>query len=94
MIIDQTEVPVSGESRSLFKKFNLNFISKDKQPLRRKASKDEKHEVKDEKKADEKHMFSNLFDKKASLFSRKTPKANQAPSSEMDSLDEGDWMIV
>ncbi|ONK74943.1 uncharacterized protein A4U43_C03F11700 [Asparagus officinalis] len=94
MIIDQPEEPVSGKSGSLFKKFNLNFINKDKQPLRRKASKDEKHEVKDEKKADEKHMFSNLFDKKASLFSRKTPKANQAPSSKMDSLDEGDWTIV
>lgn len=95
MIMDQPEVEVSGESKSLFRKLNLNFI-RDRPSLRRKSSKDERCEVKDEKKPDEKqvHVFSNLFDKKASLFSRKNSKPNQVPSSEPDSLDGSDWTIV
>ena len=95
MIMDQPEEAVSGESKSLFKKLNLNFISKDRQLLRRKTSKDEKRDLKDEKKPDEKHkqVFTNLFDKKASLFSRKN-RPNQVPSSEPESLDGSDWTIV
>lgn len=86
MIMDQPEEPTSGESKGLFKKFNLNFI-KD----RRKNSKDEKREMKDERKPDEKHVFSNL---KSSLFSRKNSKSSPSPSSEPDSLDGSDWTIV
>lgn len=95
MIMDHPEVEVSGESKSLFRKLNLNFI-RERPSLRRKSSKDEKCEVKDEKKPDEKptNVFSNLFDKKASIFSRKNSKPNQMPSSEPDSLDGSDWTIV
>lgn len=90
MITEQPEEPISGESKSLFKKINLNFI-RDRPSLRRKTSKHEKLDTMDVKKpdekkpADEKRVFS-------SLFSRKSSKSSL--SSEPDSLDGSDWTIV
>ncbi|KAJ0966181.1 hypothetical protein J5N97_027319 [Dioscorea zingiberensis] len=90
MITDQSEETLPGEQpKSRFKKISLNFLSKDRQSLHRKA-------VKDEKNSQEKqsHVFSNFFDKGSSLFSKMNTKSSGAPSSVPSGLDETDWTIV
>ncbi|KAH0435039.1 hypothetical protein IEQ34_026694 [Dendrobium chrysotoxum] len=86
-IMDQTEETVNEEPKNRFKRINLNFMKKDRNLLRKKASKEEK-------KSDEKqmHVFSQLFDKK-SLFSKKQPKLKRASNSE-PTLEVNDWTIV
>ena len=66
-------------------RFNLklNFIGKDRQSLWKRTPKDEKKtSPKDEKKSPEEKnggFFSNLRDKKASIFSKKNTKALSPP---------------
>ncbi|WOK99725.1 rab3 GTPase-activating protein catalytic subunit [Canna indica] len=88
--IEQPDEMVSAESKKRFKIPSLNFVSKDKQSLWKRA-------LKDDKKSEEKHghVLSNLFDKKTSLFSKKPPKSNEQPSSTSAAMDDdGDWTIV
>ncbi|KAK1680307.1 hypothetical protein QYE76_041155 [Lolium multiflorum] len=91
----------SAENKNRFN-LKLNFTGKDRQPLWKRAPKDEKKtSSKDEKKSpDEKNtsFFSNLRDKKASIFSKKNTKASevplQPPSSALGPLDETEWTIL
>ncbi|CAA7409134.1 unnamed protein product [Spirodela intermedia] len=82
---------VSGETaleepRSRLKKLHLSFMGKDKEILPRPATKDQK-------KLEDKNasMFSNLFDGKPSLFTKKQPPPSAAPSMAPSHLSEGDW---
>ncbi|XP_072951923.1 uncharacterized protein [Typha angustifolia] len=88
MITEQPD-ETSVETKGRFKRINLNFIGKDKQPFWKRAPKDEK-------KSDEKHMhlFSHLLDKKVSIFSKKNPKLDGSSSSAVTTLDENEWTIV
>ncbi|KAJ8514086.1 hypothetical protein OPV22_004520 [Ensete ventricosum] len=83
------ETSSSGESKKRFKIPSLNFVGKDKQPLWKRAPKDDKR-------SEEKNgtALSNLFDKRTSLFSKKPSKSNAQQSSTTSTLDDGDWMIV
>uniref|UniRef100_A0ACD5U7C7 Uncharacterized protein n=1 Tax=Avena sativa TaxID=4498 RepID=A0ACD5U7C7_AVESA len=91
----------SAENKHRFN-LKLNFAVKDRQPLWKRASKDEKKtSPKDEKKSpDEKNtsFFSNLREKKASIFSKKNTKASEVlpppPSSALGPLDETEWTIL
>ncbi|THU75056.1 hypothetical protein C4D60_Mb04t39880 [Musa balbisiana] len=87
--MEQPDETSSGESRKRFKIPSLNFVGKDKQPLWKRAPKDDK-------KSEEKngHALSNLFDKRTSLFSKKPSKSNAQQSSTTSTLDDGGWMIV
>ncbi|XP_010278637.1 PREDICTED: rab3 GTPase-activating protein catalytic subunit-like isoform X2 [Nelumbo nucifera] len=72
-----SEEPIAtGEPRRLFKKFNLNFGSKDR---REKSSKDWK-------KSEENptfQMFSDLFDGKSSLFTKKPPRPSSTSQADV-----------
>ncbi|KAM0887260.1 hypothetical protein ACQ4PT_029160 [Festuca glaucescens] len=91
----------SAENKNRFN-LKLNFTGKDRQPLWKRAPKDEKKtSPKEEKKSpDEKNtsFFSNLRDKKASIFSKKNTKASEVPSpppsSALGPLDEMEWTIL
>lgn len=87
--MEQPDETSSGESKKRFKIPSLNFVGKDKQPLWKRAPKDDK-------KSEEKngHALSNLFDKRTSLFSKKPSKSNAQQSSTTSTLDDGGWMIV
>jgi hypothetical protein len=91
----------SAENKNRFN-LKLNFTGKDRQSLWKRAPKDEKKTPpKDEKKSPEEKntsFFSNLRDKKASIFSKKNTKASEAPSppssSALGPLDETEWTIL
>nr|XP_009397182.1 PREDICTED: rab3 GTPase-activating protein catalytic subunit [Musa acuminata subsp. malaccensis] len=87
--MEQPDETSSGESKKRFKIPSLNFVGKDKQPLWKRAPKDDK-------KSEEKngHALSNFFDKRTSLFSKKPSKSNAQQSSTASTLDDGGWMIV
>ncbi|XP_062190340.1 uncharacterized protein LOC133893354 [Phragmites australis] len=92
-----------AENKNRFK-LKLNFMAKDCQPLWKHAPKDDKKtSPKDEKNASEEKntkMFSNLFDKKVSIFSKKNVKSSEAlpaplaPSSALGPFDESEWTIL
>lgn len=89
-MMKQTEelTPVSGEPRSRFKRLSLIFGGKDKQ-LKTPTSKDQMN-------GEEnliRQSFSNFFDSKSSLFSKKPPKSGCPSPSEKPSL-ETEWTIV
>ncbi|CAM0906024.1 unnamed protein product [Alopecurus aequalis] len=89
----------SAENKNRFH-LKLNFIGKDRHSLWKRTPKDEKKtSTKDEKKSPEEKntgFFSNLRDKKASIFSKKNAKPVSAspPSSALGVLDETEWMIL
>ncbi|KAH7662029.1 Rab3 GTPase-activating protein catalytic subunit protein [Dioscorea alata] len=93
LIMDQPEETKSGEANNRFKKISLNFLSKDRQPLRKVATNDDKLSE-----GRQSHVFSRLFDKKTSLFSKKHAKAEadaSASSSAVPSGEDGsDWTLV
>uniref|UniRef100_A0A0E0D1N6 Rab3GAP catalytic subunit conserved domain-containing protein n=1 Tax=Oryza meridionalis TaxID=40149 RepID=A0A0E0D1N6_9ORYZ len=96
----------SLESKNRFK-IKLNFIGKDRQPLWKRAPKDPKEEKKsspkDEKRSSEERstkIFSNLLDKKVSIFSKKNAKPTTEvpppppPSSAPGPFDDSEWTIL
>uniref|UniRef100_A0A0E0LL64 Rab3GAP catalytic subunit conserved domain-containing protein n=1 Tax=Oryza punctata TaxID=4537 RepID=A0A0E0LL64_ORYPU len=96
----------SLESKYRFK-IKLNFIGKDRQPLWKRAPKDPKEEKKsspkDEKRSSEERstkIFSNLLDKKVSIFSKKNAKPTTEvpppppPSSAPGPFDDSEWTIL
>uniref|UniRef100_A0A0E0AKF7 Rab3GAP catalytic subunit conserved domain-containing protein n=1 Tax=Oryza glumipatula TaxID=40148 RepID=A0A0E0AKF7_9ORYZ len=94
------------ESKNRFK-IKLNFIGKDRHPLWKRAPKDPKEEKKsspkDEKRSSEERstkIFSNLLDKKVSIFSKKNAKPTTEvpppppPSSAPGPFDDSEWTIL
>lgn len=89
-IMEQPDETTPAEPKTPLKKFGLKFIGKDGQPLWKRGSKGEK---KSEEK--HKHVFSQLLNKRASLFSKKNPKSKAEPSTSAPStLDYSEWTIV
>lgn len=87
--IEETTITV-GEPKRLFKRLGLNFGSKDRN-LRRPSTKDEKTSEENSTR----QPFSNFFDGKSSLFSKKPPKPESAfLGDKTPCLDENDWTIV
>ncbi|XP_038691822.1 uncharacterized protein LOC119990075 isoform X2 [Tripterygium wilfordii] len=77
-----------GEPKRMFKKLNLNFISKDRNARKQK---DEKHSVE----SPTRQPFSNFFDGKSSLFSKKPPKPeSSSPDDKTPCPDDSEWTIV
>ncbi|KAK3125128.1 hypothetical protein QOZ80_7BG0600510 [Eleusine coracana subsp. coracana] len=99
-IMDQPDEK-SVENKNRFK-LKLSFMSKDRPPLWKRGVKDEKKTPpKDERNSSEEKntkIFSNLLDRKVSIFSKKnvkSPEAPQAlPSSDLGQLDESEWTIL
>ncbi|TVU38933.1 hypothetical protein EJB05_12330, partial [Eragrostis curvula] len=98
-IMDQPDEK-SIENKNRFK-LKLNFMGKDRPPIWKRGGKDEKKTPpKDERKPSEEKntIFSNLLDRKVSIFSKKnakSPEAAQAPpSSDPGPLDESEWTIL
>ncbi|GJN32433.1 hypothetical protein PR202_gb20942 [Eleusine coracana subsp. coracana] len=99
-IMDQPDEK-SVENKNRFK-LKLSFMSKDRPPLWKRGVKDEKKTPpKDERNSSEEKntkFFSNLLDRKVSIFSKKnvkSPEAPQAlPSSDLGQLDESEWTIL
>ncbi|KAJ9182646.1 hypothetical protein P3X46_006616 [Hevea brasiliensis] len=90
--VNQTEgttAVTAGEPKSRFKKLGLNFGSKDRN-LRKQSFKDTNSEI------SPRQPFSNFFDGKSSLFSKKPPKPESASASDTSSSspDENEWTIV
>jgi len=91
----------SLENKNRFK-LKLNIMAKDRPPLWKRAPKDEKRmSPKDDKNTlEEKNtkIFSNLFDKKVSIFSKKNVKSSEVPptppSSSPGPFDESEWTIL
>lgn len=90
----------SVDNRNRFK-LKLNFMAKDRPPLWKRSPKDEKISPKDDKNtSEEKNMkiFSNLFDKKVNIFSKKNLKSSELPptltSSSPGPFDESEWTIL
>ncbi|RLN35776.1 hypothetical protein C2845_PM03G08200 [Panicum miliaceum] len=91
----------SPENKNRFK-LKLNFMAKDRPPLWKRAPKDEKRmSPKDDKNTlEEKNtkIFSNLFDKKVSIFSKKNVKSPEVPpappTSSPGPFDESEWTIL
>ncbi|XP_006658603.1 rab3 GTPase-activating protein catalytic subunit [Oryza brachyantha] len=95
----------SLENKNRFK-LKLNFIGKDRQPLWKRAPKDLKDEKKsspnDERKSPEERstkIFSNLLDKKVSIFSKRNSKSPEVPPpppppSAPGPFDDSEWMIL
>ncbi|BAF21673.1 uncharacterized protein [Oryza sativa Japonica Group] len=91
------------ESKNRFK-IKLNFIGKDRHPLWKRAPKEEKKSSpKDEKRSSEERstkIFSNLLDKKVSIFSKKNAKPTTEvpppppPSSAPGPFDDSEWTIL
>ncbi|CAN6199150.1 unnamed protein product, partial [Urochloa humidicola] len=83
-------------------KMKLNFMTKDRPPLWKRTSKDEKKmSPKDDKNTSEEKntkIFSNLFDKKVNIFSKKNAKSPEVPpapaSTSLGPFDESEWMIL
>ncbi|KAK1260676.1 hypothetical protein QJS04_geneDACA023445 [Acorus gramineus] len=88
-MVKQQESSTMADLRSRFKKISLNFVGKDKPPSGKSASKDPK-------KSNEKqtHVFSQIFDGKTSLFTKKPPKPNVVQNSATPCLDDSEWTIV
>ncbi|KAG1368319.1 rab3 GTPase-activating protein catalytic subunit-like [Cocos nucifera] len=86
MFMEQPDETRPAELKSRLKKFGLNFVGKDRQPLQKRSSRHEK-------KSEEKHMhvLSQLFDKKSYIFPRKNPKFEATPST---SAPSDDWTVV
>ena len=90
----------SLENKNRFK-LKLNFMAKDR-PLWKRPPKDEKRmSPKDDKNTlEEKNtkIFSNLFDKKVSIFSKKNVNSSEVPptppSSSPGPFDESEWTIL
>ncbi|KAL2316740.1 hypothetical protein Fmac_030616 [Flemingia macrophylla] len=89
-MIKQTEesTMITDEPKSPFKRLSLIFGGKDKL-LRKSISKDQ---MNDEEKPG-RHSFSNFFDSKSSLFSKKPPKSGSPSPSEKTSHETG-WTTV
>ena len=91
----------SLENKNRFK-LKLNIMAKDRPPLWKRAPKDEKRmSPKDDKNTlEEKNtkIFSNLFDKKVTIFSKKNVKSSEVPptppSSSPGPFDESEWTIL
>uniref|UniRef100_A0A0D9WZC6 Rab3GAP catalytic subunit conserved domain-containing protein n=2 Tax=Leersia perrieri TaxID=77586 RepID=A0A0D9WZC6_9ORYZ len=104
-IMETTPDDKSLENRNRFK-LKINFIGKDRQPLWKRTPKEPKDEKKsspkEEKKAPEDRstkIFSNLLDKKVSLFSKKNAKSSEVPpppppSSALGTFDDNEWTIL
>ncbi|KAG8080392.1 hypothetical protein GUJ93_ZPchr0007g5591 [Zizania palustris] len=94
-------------------KMKLNFIGKDRQPLWKRRPKEEnksspKEEKrffagqKDDKKSSEERstkIFSNLLDKKVSIFSKRNAKSSEVPpppplQSALGPFDDSEWTIL
>ncbi|XP_038987771.1 rab3 GTPase-activating protein catalytic subunit-like isoform X2 [Phoenix dactylifera] len=84
MVMERPDETTPAEPKSRLKKFGLDFVGKDRQPLWKRSSRDEIEEK-------QKHVLSQLFDKKAYLFPRKNPKFKATPST---SAPSDDWTIV
>ncbi|GJN11653.1 hypothetical protein PR202_ga29857 [Eleusine coracana subsp. coracana] len=99
-IMDQPDEK-SVENKNRFK-LKLSFMSKDRPPLWKRGVKDEKKTPpKDERNSSEEKntkIFSNLLDRKVSIFSKKNAKSPEAPqalpSSDLGQLDESEWTIL
>ncbi|XP_004957825.1 rab3 GTPase-activating protein catalytic subunit isoform X2 [Setaria italica] len=91
----------SIENKNRFK-LKLNFMTKDRPPLWKRTSKDEKKmSPKDDKSTSEEKntkIFSNLFDKKVNIFSKKNAKSLEVPvappSTSQGPFDESEWTIL
>lgn len=86
---EETTSTTAGELKSRFKRLGLNFGSKDKN-LRKSSLKDEKNSE-----ISHRQPFSNFFDGKSSLFSKKPPKPEIASvAGDKSPPDENGWTIV
>ncbi|KAJ1291060.1 hypothetical protein BS78_02G290700 [Paspalum vaginatum] len=91
----------SVDNKNRFK-LKLNFMVKDRPPLWKRTPKDEKKmSPKDDKNISEEKnskIFSNLFDKKVNIFSKKNVKSSEVPpappSSSPGPFDESEWTIL
>ncbi|XP_066390857.1 uncharacterized protein [Miscanthus floridulus] len=91
----------SVDNKNRFK-LKLNFMAKDRPPLWKRTTKDEKKmSPKDDKNISEEKntkIFSNLFDKKVNIFSKKNVKSSEVPpaptSSSPGPFDESEWTIL
>jgi hypothetical protein len=91
----------SMENKNRFK-MKLNFMTKDRPPLWKRTSKIEKRmSPKDDKNTSlEKNtkIFSNLFDKKVNIFSKKNVKSPEVPpgppTTSQGPFDESEWTIL
>ncbi|KAL6656593.1 hypothetical protein ACP70R_004373 [Stipagrostis hirtigluma subsp. patula] len=91
----------SVENKNRFK-LKLNFMGKDRPPLWKRTTKDDRNtSPTDEKNTPEEKntkMFSNLFDKKVSIFSKKNVKSSEVPSpppsSALGPFDDSEWTIL
>ncbi|KAL6840696.1 hypothetical protein ACP4OV_029560 [Aristida adscensionis] len=92
----------SVENKNRFK-LKLNFMGKDRPPIWKRGPKDDKRTSptpRDEKNTSEEKntkMFSNLFDKKVSIFSKKNVKSSEVPlpsPSALGQFDESEWTIL
>jgi len=91
----------SVDNKNRFK-LKLNFMAKDRPPLWKRTTKDEKKmSPKDDKNTSEEKntkIFSNLFDKKVNIFSKKNVKLSEVPpaptSSSPGPFEESEWMIL
>ena len=79
----------TGELKRRFKRLGFNFGGKDKHS-RKPASNNQK----DVEENPGRQPFSNFFDSKSSLFSKKPPKPETAPPAEPLYPVENDWMVV
>ncbi|XP_048235075.1 rab3 GTPase-activating protein catalytic subunit isoform X2 [Ricinus communis] len=78
----------AGEPRRLFKKLGLNFGSKDRN-LRKPSSRDDNSEMSPGQ------PFSNFFDGKSSLFSKKPPRPETPSLGDKTSCpDDNEWTLV
>lgn len=85
---EEATTPTAGESKGRFKRLGLNFGNKDRN-LRKSSFKETCSEI------SPRQQFSNFFDGKSSLFSKKPPKPESASSGDRTpSSDENDWTIV
>jgi Rab3 GTPase-activating protein catalytic subunit len=93
------EKSVDNKNRFTLK---LNFMAKDRPPLWKRTTKDDKISQKVEKNTSEEKntkIFSNLFDKKVSIFSKKNVRSSEVPpastsSSSPGPFDESEWTIL
>lgn len=91
----------SVDNKNRFK-LKLNFMAKDRPPLWKRTTKDEKKmSPKDDKNTSEEKntkIFSNLFDKKVNIFSKKNVKSPEVPAAPTSSspgpFDESEWTIL
>jgi Rab3 GTPase-activating protein catalytic subunit len=96
-IMDQSHEKCA-ENKSRFK-LKLGFMGKDRPPLWKRGPRDEKKTPPKEEKnsSEEKNtkIFSNLLDRKVSIFSKKNAKSPEAPPpADLGSLDENEWTIL